>query len=180
MSDSDSGKLIGRITAFEGTVPVLEEGAWVAPGAHVMGDVVLGAEASVWYNSVIRGDVHRIRIGARTNIQDLSLVHIDTGTAPTHIGEDVTVGHRAIIHGCTIGDRCLIGMGSIVLSGAEIGEESLVGAGALVPPGKSFPPRSLLIGTPARVVREVTDEEVEGFLESARHYAALARRHAAG
>jgi carbonic anhydrase/acetyltransferase-like protein (isoleucine patch superfamily) len=145
-----------------------------------MGDVVRGADASVWYNSVVRGDVHSIRIGARTNIQDLSLVHIDTGTAPTHIGDDVTVGHKAIIHGCTIEDRCLIGMGAIVLSGAHIEEECLVGAGALVPPGKRFPRRSLLMGSPARVVREVTDEEVEGFLESARHYAALAKRHMTG
>ncbi len=173
-------KKFGIVTPFEGTHPVLEDGAWVAPGAHVMGDVVLGADASVWYNSVVRGDVHRIRIGARTNIQDLSLVHIDTGTAPTHIGDDVTVGHKAIIHGCTIEDRCLIGMGAIVLSGAYIEEECLVGAGSLVPPGKRYPRRSLLMGSPARVVREVTDEEVAGFLESAKHYAALAKRHMTG
>lgn len=177
MSD---GEKFGHVTPFEGTLPTLEEGAWVAPGARVMGDVVLGEDASVWYNAVVRGDVHRIRIGARTNIQDLSLVHIDTGTAPTHIGSDVTVGHKAIIHGCTIEDRCLIGMGAIILSGAHIEEECLVGAGALVPPGKRYPKRSLLMGSPAKVVRQVTDEEVEGFLESARHYAALAKRHRTG
>jgi carbonic anhydrase/acetyltransferase-like protein (isoleucine patch superfamily) len=177
---SDKPAKFGLVTPFEGTQPVLGNGAWVAPGAHVMGDVVLGADASVWYNSVVRGDVHRIRIGARTNIQDLSLVHIDTGTAPTHIGDDVTVGHKAIIHGCTIEDRCLIGMGAIILSGAHIAEECLVGAGSLVPPGKSYPRRSLLMGSPARVVREVTDEEVEAFLESARHYAELAKRHMTG
>lgn len=144
-----------------------------------MGDVHLGDGANVWYGSVLRGDVMPIRVGARTNIQDLTVVHVTSGEYPTHIGHDVTVGHRAIIHGCTVGDFCLIGMGAILLDGAEIGDYSLIGAGAVVTPGTKIPPGSLVLGSPGRVVRQVSDEEREGFVDSARHYVELARRHRA-
>ncbi len=165
------------IGSFAGMSPEIHERAWVAPGAFVIGDVYLGEGASVWYNSVVRGDVHSIHIGAGTNLQDLSMVHVTTDKHATYIGQDVTVGHRAILHGCTVGDRALIGMGAIILDGAEVGDGCLIGAGALVTPGTIIPPRSVYLGTPGKVVREVTDEEHEGFLRSARHYEKLAERH---
>ena len=165
------------VYAFEGKMPVLGADAWVAPGAQVMGDVELGESANVWHNAVLRGDVHQIRVGARTNMQDLSMLHVTTGQHPCVVGHDVTVGHRAILHGCTVERGCLIGMGAIVLDGGVIGEFSLIGAGALVPPGKRIPPRSVVMGAPGKIVRQVTDEEVEAFLESAKHYVALASRH---
>ncbi len=162
---------------FEGKSPLIGERAWVAPGAQVMGDVELGEGANIWYGSVLRGDVHQIRVGARTNIQDLSVIHITSHEFGTYIGDDVTVGHRAILHGCTVERGCLIGMGAIILDGAHIGEFSLIGAGALISPGKKIPPRSVVLGAPGRIVRQVTDEEVEGFLLSAKHYVELAERH---
>lgn len=143
----------------------------------VIGRVTLRDQASVWYNAVLRGDVHDIVIGERTNIQDLSMLHATTGVSPTIIGNDVTVGHRAILHGCSIGHTSLIGMGAIILDEAEIGEYSLVGAGALVTPGKKYPARSVILGSPGKVVRETTDAEIEGFLESARHYVEMAQKH---
>lgn len=170
---------MSELLAYNGILPTLGEGAWVAPGARVMGDVELGAGANVWYNAVLRGDVHSIRVGARTNIQDLVMLHVVSGRFGCIVGEDVTVGHSAVLHGCTIGRGCLIGMGAIVLDGAQIGEFSLVGAGALVAPGKVIPPRSVVMGSPGKVVRQVTDEEVESFLHSAVHYMALAERHRA-
>jgi carbonic anhydrase/acetyltransferase-like protein (isoleucine patch superfamily) len=130
----------------------------------VVGDVEIGERASVWFNAVVRGDTARVRIGARTNIQDGAVVHTDTGH-PCVIGDDCTVGHLAMVHGCTIGNGCLIGMGAIVLSGAVIGAHSIVAASSLVPGGKEFPPRSLLVGSPASRVRDVTDEEVERLIE---------------
>jgi carbonic anhydrase/acetyltransferase-like protein (isoleucine patch superfamily) len=128
----------------------------------------------------VRGDVHSIRIGARSNIQDLTVIHVSGGSHPTVIGEDVTVGHRVVLHGCTVHDRSLIGIGSIVLDGAEIGPEAMVGAGALVPPGMRVPPRTLVLGTPARVARPLRDDEVAGLLESARHYVEYAGRYRRG
>lgn len=163
--------------AFEGMSPTLGRGVWVAPGAQVMGDVVLGDGVNVWYNAVLRGDVHQIRVGDRTNIQDLSMLHVTSGQHPCIVGDDVTVGHRAILHGCSVDHGCLIGMGAIILDGAHIGEFSLIGAGALIAPGKQIPPRSVIMGAPGKIVRQVTDEEVEGFLASARHYVGLAERH---
>lgn len=167
------------IFGFEGTLPILGEGAWVAPGAQVMGDVVLGDGANIWYNAVLRGDVHSIRVGARTNIQDLSVLHVTSGQFACLVGDDVTVGHRAVLHGCTVERGCLIGMGAIVLDGAVVGEFSLIGAGALVAPGKVIPPRSVVMGSPGKIVRQVTDAEVDGFLASAAHYVTLAQRHRA-
>jgi len=149
--------------------PTRGEGAWIAPGAHVIGDVRLGASASVWFGAVIRGDNTPILIGERTNVQDGAVLHSDPGF-PLTVGNEVTVGHRAILHGCTVGDGALVGMGAIVLNGAVIGAECLVGAGALVTEGKVFPARMLVVGAPARVVRELTDEEVARLRLSAASY----------
>lgn len=170
------------ILPYRDYIPKIGKGGWVAPSATVIGDVVLGEDVSVWFGTVIRGDVHRIRIGARTNIQDLSMLHItqhdgverlDTDGHPTIIGSDCTIGHKVILHGCTVEDLCLIGMGAILLDGAVIGRESIVGAGSVVTPGKHFPPRSLIMGTPARVVKELSEEQVHSLSESWRHYVDL-------
>ncbi len=150
----------------------------MAPSADVIGDVTLGDEANVWYGAVLRGDVMPIRIGARTNIQDLALVHASSDISQTTVGHDTTVGHGAILHGCKVGNFCLIGMGAIVLDNAEIGDYCLVGAGSLVTPGKRFEPGSVIMGSPARRVRDVTDAERAQFAESALHYVALAAQHA--
>lgn len=162
---------------FEGALPQLGDDVYVAPGAKVIGNVELGDEASVWYNAVLRGDLEKITVGARTNIQDGTVIHIESGEYATHIGEGVTIGHKALVHACTIGDNCLIGMGSIVLDGAHIPDNCLVAAGAVVTPGKTFPEGSLILGSPARAVRELSDDEIAGFVESADHYVDLARRH---
>ena len=167
--------------------PQVGKGGWVAPSATLIGDVVLGEDVSLWFGTIVRGDVHRIRIGARTNIQDLSVVHItqheggervDQDGHPTIIGCDVTVGHRAILHGCTVGDLCLIGMGAIILDGAVIGQESIVGAGSVVTEGKQFPDGVLILGAPAKVVRELTADQIERLKFNAEHYVAQQRRHA--
>ncbi len=131
--------------------------SWIAPGAHVIGDVALGEDVGVWFNASIRGDRAPIRVGARTNVQEGAVLHADPGF-PLTIGEGVTIGHRAIVHGCTVGDNSLIGMGAIVLNGARIGANCLVGAGALVTEGKSFPDGSLIVGSPARAVRQLDAE----------------------
>ena len=144
---------------YRSVLPTVDPSAFVDASAQVIGDVHLGAESSVWMNVVIRGDVNHIRIGARTNIQDLTLVHVMRGTNPTVIGDDVTVGHSAVVHGCTIEDRCLIGMGAILLNGCRIGTGSIVAAGALVPEGMNVPPGSMVMGMPARVKRSLTPEE---------------------
>lgn len=157
--------------------PTFGENCWVAPDATIVGNVKMGRECSVWFGCVIRGDVHKIRIGDRTNIQDLTMIHVThsknpdmSDGHPTIIGSDVTVGHRVMLHGCTIGDGCLIGMNATILDGAVIEKESIVGAGALVTGGKTFPPRSLILGSPARAVRQLSDEEVEELYASARRY----------
>ena len=155
---------------FINRTPDIHPTAYVAPSADVIGDVVLGESCSVWFNTTIRGDVHRIRIGARTNVQDNAVIHVTHGTAPTTIGEEVTIAHGAIVHGCTIHDRVLIGMGAVVMDHATIGTGSLVGARALVTGGTEIPPRSLVLGSPARVVRELTDEEVADVASFAANY----------
>lgn len=151
---------------------------WVAPGAHVAGEVTLGEGVGVWFGATIRGDNEAIGIGPRTNIQENAVLHSDWG-APLSIGAGCTIGHAAIIHGCTIGDNVLIGMGATVLNRAAIGNDSLVGANALVTEGKQFPPRSLIVGAPAKVVRELTDEEVAGLRRAADDYVANWQRFAA-
>ena len=162
---------------YQGISPAINPSTWIAPGATVIGDVEIGEESSVWFGCVVRGDVHRIRIGDRTNIQDLSMLHVThykkpdkSDGHPTIIGNDVTIGHRVMLHGCTIEDACLIGMSATILDGAVIGRESIVGAGALVTGGKVFPPRSLILGSPAKAVRTLSDEEVEELYASAKRY----------
>ncbi len=163
------------VYALSGKAPELHEDTWVAPTASVIGTVTLARGASVWFGAVLRGDTDWIRIGEDTNIQDLSVVHADLGV-PTTIGARVTVGHEVMLHGCTVEDECLIGIGAILLNGAVIGTGSIVGAGALVTSGKVYPPRSMIVGAPAKAIRQVTDEELDGIRRSAEHYAKNARR----
>lgn len=148
------------IRRFRDLEPAVDPTAYVDASAQVIGDVVIGAESSVWMNVVIRGDVHRIRIGRRTNIQDLTMVHVMRDTHPTTIGDEVTIGHSAVIHGTTIEDRVLVGMAAILLNGVHVGHDSIIAAGSLLTEGTRIPPRSLVMGRPGRVKRELTDEEV--------------------
>jgi carbonic anhydrase/acetyltransferase-like protein (isoleucine patch superfamily) len=166
-----------HIRPFGGRTPVLHGSAFVADGAVVLGDVEIGEHSSIWFGTVVRGDVNSIRIGARTNIQDLSVLHVTSKTHPTVVGDEVTVGHRVVLHGCTVKDRCLIGIGSVVMDGAVVGPESVVGAGALVPPGMVVPPRTLVMGAPAKVKRELTAEEVDALRRSADNYVDYAARY---
>jgi len=159
--------------------PRIAASAWVADNATVLGNVGLGEDASVWFGVVIRGDTERIEIGRGSNIQDNSVVHADAGF-PVQVGENVTVGHQAMLHGCSVGDHSLIGIQAVVLNGAKIGRHCLVGAGALVTEGQSFPDGSLILGTPARVVRQLTPEQMRGLEKSAEHYVENARRYKAG
>jgi carbonic anhydrase/acetyltransferase-like protein (isoleucine patch superfamily) len=158
------------IQPFIHRTPVTDETNFVADNAAVIGDVHLGTDASVWFSATVRGDVHRIRIGNRSNIQDNAVVHVTHDTSPTHIGNNVTVGHSAVVHGCTIRDRVLVGMGAIILDHADIGSDTIIGAGALVTGGKKIPERSLVIGSPAKVVRTLTDEEVASIMDYANNY----------
>ena len=167
------------IYELDGVAPRVAASAWVADTAQVIGNVVLGENASVWFGTVVRGDTEAITIGAGTNIQDGSVLHADVGF-PLTIGANVTVGHQVMLHGCTIGDESLIGIGAIVLNGARIGKNCLVGAGALVTEGKEFPDGSMIIGSPAKAVRELSPEQIEGLRQSARHYMDNARRFQSG
>lgn len=148
------------IMAYRGVQPQVAADVFVAPTATVIGDVHIGAESGIWFGVILRGDVNRIRIGRRSNLQDGTIVHVTSNTHPTLIGDGVTVGHGVMLHGCTVGDSCLIGIGAIVLDGAVIGESSMVAAGSLVAPGMVVPPRSLAIGNPARIKRELTEAEL--------------------
>ena len=156
--------------------PQLDANVWIAPNATVIGDVRLGANASVWWNAVLRGDNDPIHIGADTNIQDGSVLHTDEGV-PMHIGSQVTVGHLVMLHGCTIGDGSLIGIGSVILNRAVIGKGCIVGANTLIPEGKVFPDRVLIVGSPGKVIRELSDEDVARLQGSAAHYVANAARY---
>jgi gamma-carbonic anhydrase len=155
---------------YRGRLPVVHPTAYVDASAQVIGDVEIGAESSVWMNAVVRGDVNTIRIGDRSNVQDGSVVHVMHETHPTRIGDDVTIGHAAVVHGCAIGNRVLIGMGATILNGAVIGEDSIVAAGSLVTEGAVIPPRSLAMGSPAKVRRTLTDEDLASILEYAANY----------
>ena len=150
------------IRPFRGVHPQIHPTAYVDPSAQVIGDVHLGEEASIWCNCTVRGDIHYIRIGDRSNVQDNSVIHVQNGTRPTILEEEVTVGHSVTLHGCYVEHGSLIGIGSIVLDDARIGAKSLIAAGSLISPGTIIPPRSLVMGVPGRVKRELTDEEVEG------------------
>jgi carbonic anhydrase/acetyltransferase-like protein (isoleucine patch superfamily) len=165
------------IRAWGGRTPRLADSVWVAESAVIVGDVEIGADSSVWFGAVVRGDVNHIRIGARTNIQDHAILHVTSGTHPTVVGDDVTLGHRVTLHGCTVKDRCLVGIGAVVMDGAVVGEDSMVGAGSLVPPGMVVPPGMLAMGSPARVKRELTREEVDHFRRSASSYAGYAEQY---
>lgn len=158
------------LRAHRGRFPVVAPSAYIDASAQVIGDVDIGEESSVWMNVVIRGDVNWIRIGSRTNVQDGTVVHVMHDTHPTRIGDDVTIGHAAVVHGCTIGDRVLIGMGAILLNGATVGDDCIVGAGALVTEDTVVEPRSLVMGSPARFRRELSDEEVAFVRASAANY----------
>ena len=155
---------------YRGRLPVVHPTAYVDVSAQVIGDVDIGADSSVWMNAVVRGDVNTIRIGDRSNIQDGTVVHVMHETHPTRIGDDVTIGHAAVVHGCTIGNRVLIGMGATILNGAVVGEDSIVAAGSLVTEGAVIPPRSLVMGSPAKVRRPLSDEDVASILEYAANY----------
>jgi carbonic anhydrase/acetyltransferase-like protein (isoleucine patch superfamily) len=158
------------IIPHHGIWPKIHETAFVAPSADIVGDVEIGSQSSVWFQCVIRGDVHFIRIGSRTNIQDHSVLHVTRRQSPLFIGDDVTVGHRATLHGCRIGNRVLIGMGALVMDDAEVGDECIIGAGALVTKKTRVPPRSLVLGSPAKVVRPLRAEELEFLAKSAENY----------
>jgi carbonic anhydrase/acetyltransferase-like protein (isoleucine patch superfamily) len=157
------------IYTFGDKQPQIADPVWIAPNAVIIGDVRLAKNVSIWWNTTVRGDNDPITIGENTNIQDGSVLHTDTGV-PLTIGANVTVGHMAMLHGCTIGDDSLIGMGAILLNRCVIGRECLVGAGSLIPEGKVIPDRSLVIGSPGRVIRQLTDEDVANLWDSARHY----------
>jgi len=158
------------VRAYRGRLPVISPSAYVDPTAQVIGDVTIGDESSLWMNVIVRGDVHWIRIGHRTNIQDGTIVHVMRDTHPTTLGDEVTVGHGVILHGCTLHDRCLVGMGAIVLNGADVGSDSIIAAGTLVVEGMRVPPRSLVMGSPARVRRTLTEEEVASIRDYAARY----------
>ena len=166
------------ILSFSGHVPQIDSTAWIAPGAAVVGDVDVGSESSIWYGAVVRGDVHCIRIGRRTNIQDQATVHVTRDRFSTLIGDEVTVGHRAVVHGCTIHPGALIGIGAVVLDGAEVGEGALVAAGAVVTPGSKVPAGQLAVGVPAQVVRRLSDDERSLQIERTLGYVELAQQHA--
>lgn len=165
------------LIAYNGVAPIVDPTAYVHSSAQVIGDVHLGPQASLWFNVVARGDVHHIRIGARTNIQDQSTVHVTSQRWPTIIGADVTVGHGVVLHGCTVGDHCLIGIGAIVLDGCEIGDQCLVGAGSLLTPGTTIPPGQLVLGSPAKAVRPLRDHEILELHGSAAHYVVYAESY---
>jgi carbonic anhydrase/acetyltransferase-like protein (isoleucine patch superfamily) len=154
----------------KGRHPRVHPTAFVDPSAQVIGDVEIGESSGVWMNAVLRGDVHQIRMGARSNVQDGTIVHVMTGTHPTTIGDEVTIGHGAIVHGCTLGSRILVGMGAILLNGVVVGDDSIVAAGSLLPEGMAVPPRSLVMGSPGQIRRTLAEDEVTSIREYADRY----------
>jgi carbonic anhydrase/acetyltransferase-like protein (isoleucine patch superfamily) len=172
-----------NILSFGGKTPLVDPTAFIAPGAHLIGDIEIGADVSIWYNCVLRGDVNRIRIGARTNIQDGSVIHVDSPKAgdevgyPTIIGADVLIGHLAMVHGCLLHDRAFVGLGSIVMDGCEIESDAMLAAGAMLTPGRRIPSGQLWAGRPARYVRDLRPEELAGQREGIAHYVALGKAH---
>ena len=173
------------LVSFEGRIPQIDPGAFVAPGAVLIGDVALGPESSVWYNCVLRGDMNRIRIGVRSNVQDGTVIHVDPPRPggpdegyPCLIGEEVLIGHMAMVHGCTLRDRAFVGLGAIVMDGCVIEGDAMLAAGAMLTPGKRIPSGQLWAGRPAKYVRDLRPEDIEGMRMGVAHYAALAKRHA--
>lgn len=167
------------LITYRGHVPQIDPTAFVQQSAHVIGDVVIGAQSSVWFNAVIRADVHHIRIGARTNIQDNATIHVTTGRCPTLLGDDITVAHGVILHGCRISDRCLIGLGAIVMDDVQIDADCLIAAGSLVSPGTRIPAGNLVMGSPAKVTRALRAEELMHLRQSAINYVAHAASYRA-
>ena len=167
------------VVAYQGRIPDVEDDVFIAEGAMVIGDVTIGAGSSVWYNAVLRGDIAPIRIGRGSNVQDGAVLHVDEGV-PCVVGDDVVIGHGAVVHSATVGDGTLVGMHATLLSGCSLGEECIVGANALVSQGAAFPPRSLLVGIPSKVLRPVSDEQAAETRQNARRYAAYAQAHRAG
>jgi carbonic anhydrase/acetyltransferase-like protein (isoleucine patch superfamily) len=168
------------IKSFQNTAPKIHETSFIAEDAVIIGDVEIGAEASVWYGSILRGDVNFIRIGARTNIQDACVIHVSRETHSTVLEEEITVGHRVTLHGCYVEKGCLIGIGAIILDGARIGMNSLVAAGSLVTPGTEIPERSLVMGSPARVKRRLADEEIKDLKKFWQNYVLLSQMYLSG
>lgn len=165
------------IIPFQNKNPVVAASALVVDSAQVIGDVVIGEQSSVWFNAVIRGDVNYVRIGNRTNIQDGCVLHVARETYPLIIGDEVTVGHNVTLHACTVRSRCLIGMGAIIMDGVEVGENSIIGAGALVTSQTIIPPGSMVLGAPAKVKRELTQQEIQNILDSAANYASDIKKY---
>jgi carbonic anhydrase/acetyltransferase-like protein (isoleucine patch superfamily) len=165
------------VRPFRGHHPKIHPSCFVEDSAQVIGDVEIGEDSSVWFNSVVRGDVNPIRIGRRTNVQDLSMIHVLSDRFGTEIGDDVTIGHHVVLHGCKIGNRVLLGIGAIVMDGAEVGDDCIIAAGALLPPGMQVPPGSLAVGSPARIKRQLGDEERAWLRTSAANYVGYAREH---
>ncbi len=175
---------MASLIPFDGKVPQVAADAFIAPGAQLIGDVEIGAQASIWYNCVLRGDVNRIRIGARTNIQDGSVVHVDSpkagaaGGHPTLIGAEVLIGHLAMVHGCLLHDRAFVGLGAIVMDGCEIESDAMLAAGAMLTPGRRVSSGQLWAGRPAKYLRDLTPEELAAQRDGVAHYVALAKAHA--
>ena len=172
------------ILPFEGKVPQIAEGAFIAPGARIIGDVAIGPQASIWYNCVLRGDIHRIVIGARSNVQDGTVIHVegprpDTEGCPTIVGESCVIGHMAVVHGCTLADRAFVGMGAVAMDGAMIGEGAMLAAGALLSPGKAIPAREIWAGRPARFMRSLDEAQATKIGFQTDRYVRLAERHLA-
>lgn len=163
------------IKTFQNLTPKIHETAFIAETAVIIGDVEIGEQSSVWYSSILRGDVNYIRIGNRTNIQDASVIHVSSKTHPTILEDEITVGHRVTLHGCYVETGCLIGIGAIILDGVRVGENSLVAAGSLLTPNTIIPPRSLVMGMPAKVKRELDDDEIKNLEKSWRNYVLLSR-----
>jgi gamma-carbonic anhydrase len=175
-----------NLIGFDGKTPSIDESAFVAPGAQLIGDIILGPEASIWYNCVLRGDMNRIRIGARSNIQDGSVIHVDPPRPggppqgyPCLIGEEVLIGHMAMVHGCILHDRAFVGLGAIVMDGCEIEGDAMLAAGAMLTPGKRIPSGQLWAGRPAKYVRDLSEADIAGMRMGVAHYVALAKRHGA-
>ena len=158
------------LVLHKGNKPLIASSAYIVDSAQVIGDVAIGDESSVWFNAVVRGDVNHIRIGRRTNIQDGCILHVARGKYPLIVGDEVTVGHGVTLHACTIESRCLIGMGAVIMDGAEIGEACIVGAGSLITPRTIVPPKSMVLGSPAKVKRPLTKDEIHSIRDSANHY----------
>jgi len=165
------------IVEFGGITPTVPDSVFVAADAHVIGDIEIGEDSSIWFGSVVRGDVNYIRIGSRTNIQDMTMIHVASKSYPTVLEDEITIGHRVTLHACHVESRCLIGIGAILMDGVRVGHESLVAAGTLLTPRTVIPPRSLVMGSPGRVKRELTDEELAHLNWSWRNYVELKNKY---